>query len=185
MTTSQRFTAMLAATLLTTAVFASAASPALASTNDRTDARTCWIQADTGETQCFADESAMDAAIVEELGALPVEEGSVQARMGSTPVGAVAAVQYTIARLYADASYGGDFLFVSAASSTFCADGGVYAASAMPTGWNDRVSSVRSYWGCQTTLYTNAAFAGTSAVYSSSAALGTMNDKTSSYKVKS
>ena len=177
----QRTTALTAAMLLTTAILMSAAAPAWAGGNDKNDASTCWIQADTGVTQCFADEQAMDAAIIEQIGALPIEQGSLQAR---SSFASIALVQYTIARLYEDASYGGDFLFVSATSTTFCADGGVVSTTPMQSGWNDRVSSVRSYWGCQTTLYTNAGFGGTAVTYSSAGSLGTMNDKASSYRVK-
>jgi hypothetical protein len=167
----QRTTALTTALLLTTAILTSASAPAWADGNDKNDASTCWIQANTGVTQCFTDEETMDAAIVEQIGALPIEQGSLQAR---SSFASVALVQYTIARLYENASYGGDFLVATATSSTFCADGGVVSVGTMPSGWNDRVSSVRSYWGCQTTLYTN----------SSAGSLGTMNDKTSSYKVK-
>jgi hypothetical protein len=62
---------------------------------------------------------------------------------------------------------------------------GSYAASSMPTGWNDVVESVQNFHGCGTTLYQNTSFGGSTssvAVNGSKSSLGTFNQQASSQR---
>lgn len=62
---------------------------------------------------------------------------------------------------------------------------GSYAASSMPTGWNDVVESVQNFNGCGTTLYQNTSFGGLTAsvaVNGSKSSLGVFNQTASSQK---
>jgi hypothetical protein len=62
---------------------------------------------------------------------------------------------------------------------------GSYAASSMPTGWNDVVESVQNFNGCGTTLYQNTAFGGLSTsvgVNGSTSSLGSFNRMASSQR---
>jgi hypothetical protein len=62
---------------------------------------------------------------------------------------------------------------------------GSYAASSMPTGWNDVVESVQNFNGCGTTLYQNTSFGGLTAsapVNGSKSSLGSFNQLASSQR---
>jgi hypothetical protein len=62
---------------------------------------------------------------------------------------------------------------------------GTYAASSMPTGWNDVVESVQNFNGCGTTLYQNTSFGGLTSsapVNGSKSSLGAFNQTASSQK---
>lgn len=62
---------------------------------------------------------------------------------------------------------------------------GSYAASSMPTGWNDVVESVQNFNGCGTTLYQNMSFGGLTAsapVNGSKSSLGSFNQQASSQR---
>jgi len=81
---------------------------------------------------------------------------------------------------YADINFGGATLTWT--QSTSC---GRFQAASMPSGWNDRVSSVITESGCANTLYKNINFGGTTFSIgrnSSAAKLGSFNDLTSSEK---
>jgi hypothetical protein len=174
-----RYKALFAATLFTTVLLTSTAAPAWADDRNKPGGA-CWVQAETGVTSCFADEAALESAVLRETGTLPVEEGSLQAR---TSGGVSAAAQYALARLYEDTFHGGDYVLVTGPTSTYCVDGFQVQASSMPAGFNDVVSSVRSYFGCQTRLYQNASYGGSSATFYSPTSLGGMNNIASSYRV--
>lgn len=139
----------------------------------------CWADTESQVTTCYPSEEQLDAAIVARTGSAAIEQGSELAR--SRAIVSPLAV-YTIARLYEDASYGGSFITVTAGSSTICASSSVSVPS-MPSGWNDRVSSFRSYYSCTTRAYENASYGGASLSGTNVSSMSTMNDKTSSYRV--
>lgn len=63
-----------------------------------------------------------------------------------------------------------------------CNDGSTYAVSSMPSGWDNQVSSARSYTGCaQNRHYENTSYGGASQ-NCSCYTMDAMNDKTSSEK---
>lgn len=169
---------LVVATLFATAILTATATPAWAEEADA-GGDVCWMPVQTGITQCFADEAAMAEAIFEQTGTVLVEPGSAQARSAG---GVVALASYTVAKLYENASYGGGFLTVSAPSTSYCTTSSI-SVTPMASGWNDRVSSVQSFYGCQTRLFTNTGYGGTAGTYTNAASLGAMNDVTSSYRV--
>ena len=93
---------------------------------------------------------------------------------------ATPAVVYVLSIDYTDINFGGATLTWTQSASC-----GRFQAASMPSGWNDRVSSVITESGCANTLYKNINFGGTTFSIgrnSSAAQLGTFNDQTSSEK---
>lgn len=89
-----------------------------------------------------------------------------------------AATTYVLSIDFQNANYGGTSL--AWYQSTKC---GAFYASAMPSGWNDTISSVIAYNGCATTLFHNASFAGSTYAIEkngSASTLGSFNDEASS-----
>ena len=82
---------------------------------------------------------------------------------------------------YEDAKYGGLSLTWTADNSVGCDTGLSYAAASMPSaGWNDRVSSAKTYGGCGTnTHYQDSNYVGSQHVCEC-ATMHAMNDHTSS-----
>jgi hypothetical protein len=162
----------------------STTAPALADDGDKAGSGdTCWVEAETGTTHCYADQAAMDSDLIRNYGGLPIEEGTPQALQAARGT-AAAASMFTLAKLYRDASYGGTpWISVYATTSTFCS-GGVVSKASMPSGWNDAVSSVESFYGCTTTLYDNINYGSVLGTYGDQASLGAANDRTSSYRVQ-
>ncbi len=81
---------------------------------------------------------------------------------------------------YTDVNFGGPTLTWT--QNNGC---GSFQAASMPSGWNDRVSSVITRSGCANTQYKNINFGGTTfsiSRNSSAANLGSFNDQTSSEK---
>lgn len=168
-----------AALVLATVALTSTTAPAWADAGPAQEPpeRVCWLNADTGVTQCFDDEDAAVEAVYEQTGTILREEGAPVARQS---VGLRAS--YVLAKLHEDTAYGGLFTFATASSSTFCTSGTINQSS-MPSGWNDRVSSVNSSYGCQTRVYANSGFGGTNITVTDTTNLGSMDNLTSSYQV--
>ena len=169
---------LVVATFFATAILTTTATPAWAEEADA-GGGVCWMPVQTGITQCFADEAAMAEAIFEQTGTVLVEPGSPQARSAG---GVVALASYAVAKLYENASYGGAYVTVSAPSTTYCTTSSI-SVSPMPSGWNDRVSSVESSYGCQVRLFSDSGYSGSAATYTDASSLGAMNNVTSSYRV--
>jgi hypothetical protein len=157
-----------------------AASASPAAPADPKSADVCWLAAETGVLQCFEDEAAMDRAILEQTGAVLVEEGSFAARSTSSAV--AAASLYPISRMFENADYGGAYLTVSAPSTTFCVNSSIQLSN-IGLAWNDRVSSVLSYYGCLTRLWSNTGYTGSVGTFNDAGTLGALNNAASSYKV--
>jgi len=175
----QRDLGRIAAALFAIGVLTSTAAPAWAGDGDESakSGDVCWVNADTGYSACYANETALHAAVLKQTGTVLVEEGSVAAR-GEV----VALASYIVARLYDGASYTGTSMIVSSGSSTICVSGSVQAAT-MPAGWDNRVSSYHSYYGCQTRIHEDTNYNGLSQTAADDGSLGTLNNETSSYKV--
>jgi hypothetical protein len=126
----------------------------------------CWEDLDTGGVRCFASADELYA----DLGA----PAAVAAR-------SAAETQYTLGTFYEDISYGGAFYLVRSSNSTLCATGSTTLN--LPSAWNNRISSYKTWYGCSGTLYDGTA--GTGASYGPSTAapsVGSMNDKASSVR---
>jgi Peptidase inhibitor family I36 len=91
-------------------------------------------------------------------------------------------VDSPISIMYADTNYGGaSYTWTGAA----CTATHSYADPGMPSGWNDRVSSMLVYQNCTNRLYVDASYGGAfadSGRNGSEPTLGTLNDKGSSEK---
>lgn len=171
LTTRKSFSALVATIALLTVTVAGPASA-----DDADDAGSCWVDSDRGTTQCFADETAMQAAVLDQTGAVLVRLDSASAR----PAGVLAI--YVIADLFTDISYGGSVTSITSSSSTVCASGSVSGNLAGAS--NNTTSSYKSYLGCTTTIYDLTGQSGTSYGPAVNApGVGAMNDRASSYTV--
>ena len=178
---SRRRRGLFAAVLIATGLLASIASPALAATpEDKQVASSCWVDAETAITRCFDTEVAMASSIAKVTGSVPTdvaESADLQARPG-----AVAASSAVLARLYSATSYGGDVLTVIGPSDDWC-DANAVTVNDIGSTWDNRVSSVRVYFGCSVRLYASINLGGDSAVFGTASSVGSMDNRTSSYKV--
>jgi hypothetical protein len=87
-----------------------------------------------------------------------------------------------IGQVFEDANYGGSsYTFTASADCDTNADVD-WELSSMPSGWNDRVSSFKSFGQCATKIWHDVSFAGTSYgfVVNSTYVGATLNDEASS-----
>ncbi len=182
MSSTIRIRALAAFFAVTTGALLITAGPAHASGSARAADGdvACWLDADTSVMQCFDGEDAMNDAIVEQTGSALAEAGSGVASRSSAGV----LTNYLLIRFYAEPSYLGDSVTVSSTSSTICTSGpGVQAD--MPAGWNDRVSSFKSYNSCSTRIWQNSGQAGSWFGYSVNApGVGALDNVSSSYRAQ-
>jgi hypothetical protein len=181
MSISTRSRALAAFIAVTTGALLLVAGPTQAATASDKNAGNdvCWINADTGVSQCFDDEAAFEAAVTEQTGTVLVEEGSAYASRGSAGILAT----FVLARLYENASYLGSSTTVTSTSSTICS-AGIGVLGNFPAAWNDRISSFHSYFSCSTRIYVNVAQGGTWFGYSIDApGVGALDNVSSSYKL--
>lgn len=152
------------------------ASPAHAAARDSSpDA--CWLNADTGVVQCFDDAAALDAAVLAQTGGQLVRETSPFAR----PAGVLAT--YVMAELFVNSSYGGAAHVVSSTSSTICTTGAGKTGNLIGI-YDNTVSSLKTYIGCQVRLYENAGLTGSSfGPVTTTSLLTGFNDRASSFRV--
>ncbi len=78
--------------------------------------------------------------------------------------------------------YGGSLTWSESSDIYGCTDGSYYAAPTIPSGWNDDVSSARSYGGCATYNHFENTYYGGSKLTCTCSTMGVMNDQTSSEK---
>ncbi|MEO8261836.1 MAG: hypothetical protein ABI566_04635 [Pseudolysinimonas sp.] len=172
--TRNRARAALTSTLLV--VLTLTASPAYGADRDSApDA--CWLNADTSVVQCFDDSTALDAAVLAQTGGKLVRLASASEK----PAGVLAI--FTMAEFYINASYGGSFYTVSSSSSTICTTG--IGQNGNLTGiFNNSVSSLKTYIGCQAKLYDGAGLTGaTYGPVTTTPGVGAFNDRASSFRV--
>jgi hypothetical protein len=179
MSISTRSRALAAFFAVTTGALLLLAGPAQAAASDKGSGDACWANADTGITQCFADEAALSDAVTEQTGTVLVEEDSAYASRG----GASVLATFVLARLYENASYLGASTIVTSSSSTICSAGAGVLGN-FPAAWNDRISSFHSYFSCSTRIYVNVSQGGTWFGYSIDApGVGALDNVSSSYKL--
>lgn len=163
-TRHRRFGGLIVAALVATAALTFTAAPAwadAAAESAKGGSDSCWLNADTGESRCFADVTALRQAI----------DGA-----------SVARATFTLAILYENSSYGGAGLVVTSSSSTYCATSAV-TYNTMPAGWNDRVSSLATYYGCSARLYDSPNLVTFLGNYVTSSSLGGNDNRTSSFQI--
>jgi hypothetical protein len=179
---SLRRKGLLAAVLIATGFLTSIASPAMAAPPDQKQAASaCWVDGETGITRCFASDEAMVASISTVVGSVPADlaqsVGLTQSRSS-----AVALSSAVLARLYSATSYGGDVLTVIGPSDDWC-DANSITVDDIGSTWDNRVSSVRVYFGCSVRLYASINLGGDSAAFGTTPTVGAMDNRTSSYRV--
>ncbi len=159
-----------AVALVLGAAVVAGAAPAIAD-EGAPNSQTCWLNADT---DAFAHFDTYDK-FVAASGVAPSQ--GVGARSEVEPYAA-----YVFATFYEDASYGGASVNVTTSKSAMCA-GYIIYGTAMPSGWNDRVSSFKGYGTCKIKLFSNPGYGGsTFGPYASASSIGSMNDEASSYQ---
>ena len=182
MSSTTRIRALAAIFAVTTGALLIAGGPAQAADSARTGStgEVCWSEPKSGALECFADEAKLAEAVFTQTGRILVEEGS---GLASRPTAGLLA-SYVLARLYEDPSYGGTAYLVLSPSSTTCTTGSGKWENLTP-GWNDRVSSFRSYFSCTTRVYEDANLLGTWFGYSVNApGVGALDNEASSVKVQ-
>jgi len=154
---------------LAACIAALAVAPSAAATE--TSAEVCWLNTDDDSYECFDtyDEFAAASGI-----------GSARASLDG---GVQPLATYTLATFYENASYGGSSTYITTSNSSLCS-GYHYYGSAMPSGWNDRVSSFTTAGTCRVKLWANTGYSGsTYGPADSASSLGAMNDEASSYQI--
>lgn len=82
---------------------------------------------------------------------------------------------------YKNTGYSGGSLVLYGSSGSGCGSSRTYGFSSMPSGWNNVISSARSFAGCWSTHYDLTSYGGTRVTCQGScSSLGTMNNRTSS-----
>jgi len=179
---TRRHRLSIAGTAIMAALLSTVAAPAWADDGSDGATEVCWIEAETALSHCYPDEEAMNADFIENYGGLPIVEGSPQAHLAARGTTASVSSLYTIARLYTDINYGGLIYPANALTSTGGADGNPTADPSFSP--NDAISSLRSYWGCETTLYANTSYGSVLGTWVNNSNLGSASDRMSSYKVR-
>jgi hypothetical protein len=180
MSSTTRNRALAAFIAVTTGVLLLVASPAQAATApDKTD-EVCWLDSDTGITQCFADEAAFEDAVFEQTGAALVESESASASRSAAGILTV----YVAARFWDGTSYTSTQIAITTTNSAICTSGSGITGNTMPLGWNDRVSSFKTFLSCVTRIYEDVTLGGAFYGYATDApSLAGLNNAGSSYRL--
>lgn len=153
-------------TLLCAAVVAALvipAAPAFAADDPAGDF--CWENLDTAEVHCFDTEAELSADLAPPMFAR-----------------SAAATMYTLATWYEDTGYGGSYFVTRSSNSALCVSGSTTLN--FSSGWNNRVSSYKTWYGCAGTIYDGTSGTGSSFGPSTAASsVGSMNDKASSFRL--
>jgi hypothetical protein len=158
--------------------------------NSGESAASCWIDASTMQSLCVSAGTNLLAAVSTEAGvdvSVPVGTpiGGVKTKTIASTTALVrrglvhtAASAELISAIYDDINYGGGTYLLTSPGGN--CDSGL--PSLVPYGWNDRVSSFKSYDGCITALFRNTNYGGTRVGYSTNkSSLGSFNDQASSW----
>lgn len=155
------------------------AAPAYAAEEESTE--TCWLNLDNDVLQCFENEATFEAAVEEQTGG-PVmtgdeAEAAAAARGGVTPM-----ATYVGAIFYENINYGGASLNITTTNPGICT--AVFWSNNFPAGWDNRVSSFRSFATCKTRISENLNQGGASlGPIVNASSVGVLNDQASSYWV--
>jgi hypothetical protein len=134
----------------------------------------------TGEAMNKNRMAAIAAAAALACGTLMIPAGAANAAKAG-PAVVHPDASYALGVDFWDANYGGSTQTATTTSSSLCASGLTFQWSSMPSGWNDKVSSLWVYGTCHTTLYENSGFKGATDSFSADTkSLGVFNDETSS-----
>lgn len=148
----------------------------------------CWFNVSTGAHACHQNFAAVISDLSSDRITTAAEAGTMTDRQRAgiaRPVSGAggARATYVLGTVYADAGYatsGGTYTFTSSSDCDTNPDVD-YQVAVMPAGWNDRISSFKSYGRCATKLWENT-FSGASYGFTvnSSYVGGAINDRASS-----
>lgn len=169
---------------------ASEVAPAVAPPPVAAEDESCWYAVDTGQSLCVKTGDDLVAAVAAEKGVrLIVPEGetvsgrTVDSRREAALAPAGARASTAVSTIYDDLGFGGGSYTMSASTGS-CATTAYGFTDLGPLGWNNRVSSFRSYGGCKTAAFTSTNYGGSSTGYRDSlSALGLLNDLARSWRV--
>ena len=139
--------------------------------------RHCWLDITSGSIQCFS-------TLQDSIDAVGSVGTSVQKSSGATSRAVVAATSVVIGIVFDDAEYMGDSLVISVANGCDSSPGADWSLNSMPTGWNDKISSFKSYANCATKIFEHINYGGATLPYTVNTKYvgDAMNDKTSSMR---
>lgn len=102
-------------------------------------------------------------------------------RLAATGTDMTAAASVVLGYEYKKTGYSGAALVLYGASGSGCGSSTTYGFSSMPSGWNNVISSARSFAGCWSTHYASTSYRGDRRTCQGACStLGTMNNRTSS-----
>ena len=169
-----RFAVSIAVAVVATGMFSVPAAQAAGSEH-------CWLDVETGESGCYASFAEMVQAL--SGGTVQVAKGAsvlTDTQRSQLAVGPTAT--YVIGQLFESLNYGGDDKLVTASGDCDTNADVDFELGSMPSGWNDRVSSFKSFGLCATKIWENTSFGGASYGFTvNSTYVGNaMNDRASS-----
>lgn len=136
----------------------------------------CALELDTGTLVCAAHQSELATAMYEATGRVMVygPETAAADSIGTQST-------YVLGIVYSYPNYGGRSYTVS--RSLPCSSAAFGYSDLGAIGWNDDIDSFKSYNGCQTKVWENTSYSGTSYGYASSSTdLGSMRNRASSIR---
>ena len=156
------------------------ASPASAATLPSGEGDYCVFNVDTGAYGCYATE--LDAELATEPG---TATRSLSTATTTTTATTTATTYYTYVRAYENSNYGGATLTFSGTSYSSCTGNGIIVQGDLPSSWNDRISSFKSYLGCRFRVYEHIDLGGAYyGPYISASSMGSFNDRASSFQIR-
>ncbi len=184
-TTTARRLAPLGLAAVAAALLASLALPATSARADA-PAQSCWENTNTGESQCF--DASLDPLqqIADATGttviAVPTTPGPQTRRVAPAHTDGIASPDTSFVQviLYDGNDFGGASFSYFTTNSSVC-NGLIYPIANIDSSFNDRANSFQSFNGCQTTVYADPSFGGSSfGPVVSVTSLGPLNNETSS-----
>ncbi|MDO8690869.1 MAG: hypothetical protein Q7R39_12810 [Dehalococcoidia bacterium] len=129
---------------------------------------------------CF--DSFSDAVYAATGGAVRLAPTVAPAEVTEQTLNPLSSHQTVISIHYRDSNFSGVSFMAVANNTVGCTTGISYALPSMPSGWNDVVSSARTFAGCSFNRHYEHTNYGGAKIDCQCATMGTMNDKTSSLK---
>jgi hypothetical protein len=171
--------ALAAVTLVGTLLAAVAVlvAPSASATDDAT--QSCIVHLSTDEVDCFANRTDAELAAT---GSLTSPSSALTGKAsGSSLSVAAAATDVTLGRVFEHINYGGQVLIYMETTGCDSNPDIDHRRNVMPSGWNDRISSILGYSKCQLKLWEHGYLSGDSYGPDGAAmTIGAMNDRTSS-----
>lgn len=166
-----------AAAALGAALLMIGAAPASAADVDRH----CWYDLETGLSGCHDTYAEVLDDLTAEAGAA-TSYATDGASAATASGGVVALASVALGTVYEDLNYGGSSYTFTASSDCDSNADVDWQLSSMPSGWNDRVSSFKSFGQCATRIWADTGYSGSSYgfVANSTYVGSTMNDQASS-----